>query len=76
MAHGGVLAGGAQGEDAVGPGGDLPLQKVGEHVEVDASVLAEGGNHGDDGAGGVVEFHLNALQFCIESGMGNRIKSR
>ena len=65
VAHGGVFSGGAQGEDAVGPGGNLPLQQQGERVEVNAAVLAEGGDHGHDGAGGVVEFHLSALQMLI-----------
>ena len=58
MGHGGVLAGGAQGEDAVGPGGDLPLQQSGQRVEVDAPVRPEGGDHGDDGTLQMFELHV------------------
>ena len=66
MAHRGVFAGGAQGQDAVGTGGDLPLQQLCQHIEVDAAVLAERGDHGDNGTLQMFKFHVSVLRlsFC------------
>ena len=58
MAHSGILAGGAQGQDAVGALCDLPLQQLRQDLKIDAAILVERGDHGHDGTLDVFELHV------------------
>ena len=58
MAHGRILAGGAQGQDGVGAPGNLAFQELGQHLEIHAAVLVKGGNHCHNGALHMVKFHI------------------
>ena len=62
MGHGGVLPGGAQGQNGIGARLNLPLQQPGQHLKVDAAVLMIRGDHGDDGACDVLKFHVFILR--------------
>ena len=63
MGHGGILSSGAQGQNGVGAGIDLPLQQLGEHLEIDAAILLERRDHSDDGPSDVFKFHMCVLHF-------------
>ena len=62
VGHRGALAGGAQGEDGVGAVLQVEIDKAFERVKVDAAVLFERRNKGDDRALKIADVHVLLLR--------------